>query len=443
MALPADFRWGVSTSAYQIEGGVSDGGRLPSIWDDFVRTPGAIDNGDTGDIACDSYHRWPDDLSLIESLGVDSYRFSIAWPRIQPAGSGAINQAGLDYYDRLIDDLLQAGIHPFATLYHWDLPSTLQPAGGWVARDTASRFADFAATVAKHFGDRVTDWTTLNEPLCSAWIGHLEGRMAPGTRDLRSAVRASAHLLLGHGLATEAVRASAPRTPSVGLVLNLSPCEPATDTAADRAAAERADGHTNRWWLDPLFGRGFPADMQACYQVELPLGPDDLATISTPLDFVGVNYYFRMKVSADPRVATLGFSQVPVAGAVTTALGWEVYPQGLEDMLLRVSKEYEVPALLVTESGSAWPDVPDHRGYVRDHERAAYLTDHIDATANAVAKGAPVRGFYAWSLMDNFEWSYGYEPRFGLAYVDYETQRRTIKLSGQRYRELIAQHRAG
>jgi beta-glucosidase len=440
-ALPEDFLWGVATSSYQIEGGVAEDGRGPSIWDDFCRVPGAIDNGDTGDIACDSYRRWPQDLDLLKQLGVNSYRFSVAWPRVQPTGQGPVNTAGLDYYDRLVDDLLAAGIRPFTTLYHWDLPSALQQTGGWASRATAARFADYSALVAARLGDRVTDWATLNEPLCSAWIGHLEGRMAPGIRDLRSAVHASYHLLLGHGLAVQAVRAAAPRTPSLGCVLNLNPCEPATESAADALATERADGHANRWWLDPLHGRGFPTDMVDLYGIELPTRPEDRDTIAAPMDFLGVNYYFRMKVAADAKVATLGFSQVPVEGAQTTALGWEVYPQGLEDTLMRLTKEYEVAALYVMENGSAWHDEPDANGYVADHERAAYLLDHVDAMANAAAQGAPMRGYFAWSLMDNFEWSYGFWPRFGLAYIDYQTQARTLKLSGGTYRQLVAGHR--
>src|SRR5450830_1532792 len=441
-ALPEDFRWGVATSSYQIEGGVAEDGRGPSIWDDFCRVPGAIDNGDTGDIACDSYRRWPQDLDLLKQLGVNSYRFSVAWPRVQPTGQGPVNTAGLDYYDRLVDDLLAAGIRPFTTLYHWDLPSALQQTGGWVARETAARFADYSALVAARLGDRVTDWATLNEPLCSAWIGHLEGRMAPGIRDLRSAVHASHHLLLAHGLAVQALRSAATTTPSVGIVNNLSPCEPATDTPSDIEAAMRADGHINRWWLDPLVDRGYPADMVELYGIELPVVQGDMETIATPLDFLGLNYYFRQMIAADTTVATLGFRQVPVEGATTTALGWEVHPAGMEEMLLRLTKDYDAPALYVTESGSAWTDEPDANGYVADHERTAYLLDHVDAVANAVAQGAPVRGYFAWTLLDNFEWAYGYWPRFGLAYVDYATQRRVLKLSGETYRDLIDRNRA-
>ena len=437
-ALPADFVWGVSTAAVQIEGAVAEDGRLPSIWDDFTRVPGAIAGGDTVEVVSDSYHRWPEDLDLLEQLGVGSYRFSIAWPRVQPTGVGPANPPGLDHYDRMVDDLLAAGIRPFVTLYHWDLPSALQDDGGWVARDTAQRFADYASVVGARLGDRVADWTTINEPLCVAWLGHLEGRMAPGVRDWRSAVRTSYHLLLAHGLGAQALRAAAPRPVSVGLVANLSQCEPATDSPDDVAAAWRADGHTNRWWLDPLYGKGFPSDMRSLYGIELPEQPGDAEVITTPTDFLGVNYYFRMKIAADPAVATLGYRQVPVPGAPTTALGWEVYAQGLEDLLMRVTKDYEVPAVYVTESGSAWDDRPDENGYVDDPERTAYLMDHIAAVARAYAQGAPVKGYYAWSLLDNFEWDYGLAPRFGLAYVDYATQRRTLKASGRAYAELIA-----
>ena len=440
--LPADFLWGTATSAFQTEGSTSADGRLPSIWDDFGRTPGAVEGGDTGEVACDSYRRWPEDLDLLRQLGVSSYRFSVAWPRIQPTGRGPANVAGLDHYDQMVDDLLEAGIRPFTTLYHWDLPSALQHTGGWTSRETSYRFAEYATIVAERLGDRVSEWVTLNEPLCSAWIGHMEGRMAPGMRDLRSAVHASHHLLLAHGLAVQALRSVAAKTPSVGIVNNLSPCEPATDTPTDIEAAMRADGHINRWWLDPLVGRGYPVDMVELYGIELPVRQGDMETIATPLDFLGLNYYFRQKIAADPTVATLGFRQVPVEGASTTALDWEVHPAGLEEVLLRLTKDYDAPALYVTENGSAWTDEADANGYVADHERTAYLLDHVDAVAEAVAKGAPVRGYFAWTLLDNFEWAYGYRPRFGLAYVDYVTQRRVLKLSGETYRDLIDRNRA-
>ena len=436
--LPADFRWGVATSSFQIEGATRADGRGPSIWDDFGRVPDAIEGGDTGEVACDSYRRWDEDLALLRELGVNSYRFSIAWPRVQPDGAGAVNRAGLDHYARMVDDLLAAGIEPFPTLYHWDLPSALQHRGGWVARETAERFADYASLVVGALGDRVKRWTTLNEPLCTAWIGHLEGRMAPGVRDLRSAVFAGYHQVLAHGLGSSAIRAAAADT-QVGIVLNLSPIEPATDSEADQLAAVRADGHVNRWWLDPVHGRGFPADMVELYGVDLPAVASDHVPMSAPLDFLGVNYYFRQRIAADPTVATLGFRQVPVPGAVTTALDWEVHPQGLADILLRVAKEYDSPSLLVTENGSAWADEPDADGHVEDVERRDYLVDHVAAVRAAAVQGAPVHGYYHWSLLDNFEWAYGYWPRFGLTRVDYATQRRTLKLSGQTYARLIAE----
>jgi beta-glucosidase len=439
--LPSDFLWGAATSAFQIEGALRQDGRQPSIWDDFCRAPYAIDGGDDGETACESYLRWPQDLALLKQIGVGSYRFSLAWPRVQPTGQGPVNAAGLDYYERVVDDLLRAGIHPFVTLYHWDLPSALQEKGGWVSRDTAARFAEYAGLVAQRLGDRVTDWVTVNEPLCSAWLGHLDGRMAPGTRDLRGAVHASYHLLLAHGLAASALRSTAAAAPRIGIVNNLSPCEPASDRDEDVLAALRADGHTNRWWLDPVHGDGFPADMVEVYGIDLPARPGDLDTIAAPLDFLGLNYYFPMQVAADPTVATLGFRQVPPTDAPVTAMGWEVSPQGLEDLLVRLLEEYDVPAVYVTENGSAWLDEPDASGYVVDDKRAAYLVEHVEAVARAAAKGVPVKGYFAWSLMDNFEWSYGYWPRFGLAYVDYPTQRRTLKRSGEVYRDLIARYR--
>jgi beta-glucosidase len=439
--LAPDFRWGAATAAYQIEGAVAEDGRSPSIWDTFCRVPGAIDNGDTGDIACDHYHRWPEDIGLMRRLGLDSYRFSIAWPRVLPDGTGRVNAAGLDFYDRLVDSLLDAGVTPFPTLYHWDLPQVLQDRGGWPARETAYAFAEFASVVGERLGDRVTDWFTINEPLCSAWIGHLEGTMAPGIKDLSLAVPASHHLLLGHGLATAALRASAPRPVRIGAVLNLSPCDPASDADADVAAAVRADGHTNRWWLDPLYGRGYPADMIDVYGIEPPVRDGDLETIAAPMDHFGLNYYFRQVVTDDP-IGDPPFARlVSVPDWTLTAMGWEVYADGLEQLLVRLSDEYGVRRIYVTENGSAWPDEIEPDGNVEDKDRIAYLEQHLEACLRAAAHGAPVAGYFAWSLMDNFEWAYGYAKRFGLVHVDYETQRRTIKASGYRYADIIRTHR--
>ncbi|PVC93747.1 GH1 family beta-glucosidase [Streptomyces sp. CS147] len=440
-ALPADFTWGVATAAYQIEGAVAEDGRSPSIWDTFSHTPGKVDGGDTGDTACDHYHRVPEDIGLIKRLGADAYRFSVAWPRVVPGGDGPVNKAGLDFYDRLVDGLLEAGVTPFATLYHWDLPQVLQDRGGWTVRETSEHFAAYASHVVERLGDRVKDWATLNEPLCSAWIGHLEGRMAPGLTDLTAAVRASYHLHLGHGLAVQAIRAASSDA-RVGIVNNLSPIEPASASEADIAAARRADGHINRWWLDPILGRGHPQDMVEEYGVELPLQPGDLETIAAPLDWLGLNYYFRQIVTADPDGPAPRAKQVSVPGARLTHMDWEVHAEGLEQLLLRLTEEYGVGRIYVTENGSAYEDVVAADGSVHDPERVRYLEEHLAACARAVAEGAPLAGYFAWSLMDNFEWAYGYDKRFGLVHVDYATQRRTVKSSGLRYAELIREHAA-
>lgn len=439
--LPSDFVWGVATSSYQIEGAHDVDGRLPSIWDTFCKQPGAIDNGDTGDVACDHYHRWREDVGIIKQLGVDAYRFSIAWPRVIPTGTGAVNQKGLDFYSELVDDLLEKGITPFVTLYHWDLPQALQDKGGWPSRDTAYAFADYATTVVEALSDRVVNWTTLNEPLCSAWLGHLAGVMAPGIKDIRAAVPASFHLHLAHGLGVQAIRAAARLTPSVSIVNNLSPAVPASDRPEDQAAAVRSDGHTNRWWLDPIFGRGYPEDMVRVYGVEPPVQGDDLTTIAPSLDALGVNYYFREVVRDNPEGDGARVAAVRVPGAVETAMDWEVYPQGLEDILVRVAQDYAPPQIYVTENGSAWVDEVGPDGSIDDPGRTDYLRTHLEACAGAIGRGAPIAGYFAWSLLDNFEWAYGYDKRFGLVHVDYATQKRTIKGSGRFFADTIAQHR--
>ncbi|MFG3198519.1 GH1 family beta-glucosidase [Streptomyces sp. NPDC048208] len=440
-ALPADFRWGTATSAYQIEGAVAEDGRSPSIWDTFSHTPGKIDGDDNGDTACDHYHRWREDIGLMRRLGLDSYRLSIAWPRVMPGGDGPVNAKGLAFYDQLTDALLEAGITPSVTLYHWDLPQVLQDRGGWPERETAEHFAAYASAVAGRLGDRVTHWTTLNEPLCSAWIGHLEGKMAPGWTDLTAAVRASYHLLLGHGLATQAIRAVAP-TAEVGIVNNLSTVHPATDSPEDAAAARRQDGHVNRWWLDPVHGRGFPADMVEVYGVELPEKPGDLETIATPLDWLGLNYYMPAHVAADPEGPAPYTRPVRREGVPRTGMDWEIDASGIETLLLRLTEEYGARKLYVTENGSSFPDLVGPDGTVDDPERRDYLETHLAACASAARKGAPLAGYFAWSLLDNFEWAYGYAKRFGLFHVDYATQARTMKASGRRYAEIIDAHRS-
>ncbi|MFD3324895.1 GH1 family beta-glucosidase [Streptomyces sp. NPDC058701] len=439
-AFPQDFAWGTATSAYQIEGAVKEDGRGPSIWDTFSHTPGKVDNGDTGDEACDHYHRWPQDISLMKQLGTNAYRMSIAWPRVVPDGSGPVNARGLDFYDQVIDGLLEAGITPSVTLYHWDLPQALQDRGGWTVRETAEHLATYTTAVAERLGDRVTQWATLNEPLCSGWIGHLEGRMAPGLTDLTAAVRASYHLLLGHGLATQALRAAAPGA-RIGLVTNHSTVVPATDHPEDVAAAVRMDGHTNRWWLDPVYGRGFPTDMQALYGVELPERPGDLDTIAAPLDWHGLNYYFPATVANDATGPVPFAREVRLPDVPRTGLDWQIDANGIESLLLRLTHDYGVQKLYVTENGSAFPDTVGPDGSVDDPGRTAYLEQHLAACARAVRRGAPLAGYYAWSLLDNFEWAYGYDKRFGLVHVDYATQKRIVKTSGRRYADILRSHR--
>ncbi|TQJ91124.1 GH1 family beta-glucosidase [Streptomyces sp. SLBN-31] len=439
-AFPHDFLWGTATAAYQIEGAAAEDGRGPSIWDTYSHTPGKVAGNDNGDVACDHYHRWREDIGLMRRLGTNAYRLSVAWPRVMPGGDGPVNPKGLAFYDELIDALLEADITPSVTLYHWDLPQALQDRGGWPERDTALAFAEYASVVAERLGDRVTQWATLNEPLCSAWIGHLEGRMAPGLTDLTAAVRTSYHLLLGHGLAVDAIRAAAPYA-QVGIVTNLSTVHAATDREEDVAAARRQDGHINRWWLDPVYGRGFPADMREVYGVELPEREGDLARIAAPLDWHGLNYYMPSTVADDPSAPAPHVRSVRRLGVPRTGMDWEIDANGIETLLLRLTDEYPIRRLYVTENGSAYPDVVRPDGTVDDPERQDYMERHLAACASAVRQGAPLAGYFAWSLLDNFEWAYGYDKRFGLVHVDYETQKRTIKGTGHRYADIIRAHR--
>jgi beta-glucosidase len=439
-AFGPDFAWGAATSAYQVEGAVREDGRAASIWDAFCRVPGAVAAGDTGDVACDHYHRWREDVALMASLGLGAYRFSIAWPRVLPDGDGAVNPAGLAFYDRLVDALLEAGIDPHPTLYHWDLPQALQDRGGWPSRDTAERFAEYASVVAEALGDRVTSWATLNEPVCAAWLGHLRGVMAPGVADVRQAVPASYHLMLAHGLGVQAIRAAAPDA-RVGVVNLLTDCEPGSDRDEDVAAARREDGHHNRWWLDPIHGRGLPADMIEEYGVEPPVRPGDLEAIAAPLDWLGVNYYRRSVNVADPGGPPPRARQITPDGTPRTGMDWEIHPDRLETILVRVTEEYAPRSVMVTENGSAYTDTVTDDGAVHDPERTAYLEGHLAACASAIRKGVPLDGYFAWSLLDNFEWAYGYAQRFGLVHVDFGTQKRTVKDSGRRYTEIIRAHR--
>jgi beta-glucosidase len=451
-SLPPGFRWGVATSAYQIEGAVHEDGRTASIWDTFCRVPGAVVNGDTGDVACDHYHRMPQDVALIRDLGLDTYRFSVAWPRVQPGGRGPANPAGLAFYDRLVDELLGRGIDPWVTLYHWDLPQELEDAGGWPARDTADRFADYAMLVFDHLGDRVRTWTTLNEPWCSAMLGYAHGVHAPGRRDFAAAINAVHHLLLGHGLATRRMRAAAAGPVELGITLNMGSAEPETDSELDRAAVRRSDGLSTRIYLDPLrYGR-YPADVVAdlaARGVELPLRPGDLEIISTPIDVLGVNYYTGNVYSGvDENGRSRDADGNPVQRAVsrglpTTAMGWEVVPEGLTDLLVRLSRHYPGLPVVITENGAAFVDRPDETGSVHDDDRIAYLATHIAAVAAARQAGADVRGYFVWSLLDNFEWAEGYEKRFGIVRVEYDTQARIPKQSALWYRDTVRRVRGG
>ncbi len=438
--FPDGFIWGAATASYQIEGAVHEDGRGESIWDRFSHTSGKVVNGDTGDIACDHYHRWPDDIALMRELGVGAYRFSTAWPRIIPAGRGAPNEQGLAFYDRLVDGLLENGITPWVTLYHWDLPQVLEDQNGWVNRATADAFAEYVDVVTRRLGDRVKDWITLNEPWCSSFLGYFNGHHAPGRTEPRIWLETVHTLLFGHGKATEIVRRNVPNA-RVGITLNLSQTYPAGETEADQAAARRWDGFFNRWFLDPLYGRGYPEDMQALYGTTVPQGPpSDFDTMAAKTDFLGLNYYNPTFIRDDPGGNMLGVQSVHVEGEYTE-MDWLVYPQGLYDLMQRVARDYPTGPLYVTENGAAYPDLAPVDGRVRDPERTRYYALHLDACRRAIADGVPLAGYFAWSLMDNFEWAFGYTRRFGITHVDYDTQVRTIKDSGRYYSAVARQNR--
>jgi beta-glucosidase len=437
-SFPPDFIWGAATSSYQIEGAWDEDGKGESIWDRFCHTPGKIANGDTGDVASDHYHRWREDVALMGEMGLHAYRFSIAWSRLLPEERGRVNQPGLDFYDRLVNGLLEAGIEPFVTLYHWDLPQALQDQGGWPARATAEAFVEYADLASRILGDRVTYWMTLNEPYVSAFVGYLEGRHAPDHSDLDEALAAAHHLLLAHSWAVPVIRRNSPDA-QVGIALNLSGQTPASPSAADRAAAWREDGILNRWFLDPLSARGYPADVVQHYG--RPLGfvqPGDVEAISAPLDFLGVNYYTRGVARSSVVPEAENVPQTVFPNPERTEMGWEVYPEGLYELLGRLHFDYRFPSLYVTENGAAYADQIGSDGRVDDPARVAYLKNHFTEAAKAIAAGVPLRGYFVWSLMDNFEWAHGYSKRFGLVYVDYRTQRRVWKTSAHWYRRVIA-----
>jgi len=454
LAFPPGFVWGAATAAYQIEGAVRTDGRGPSIWDTFSHTPGRVLGGDTGDVAVDHYHRYADDVALMAELGLTAYRFSVSWPRVQPDGSGAFSARGIDFYRRLVDELLAAGIEPWPTLYHWDLPQAAEDAGGWPDRDVAYRFADYAAAVHAALGDRVTHWTTVNEPWCAAFAGYASGEHAPGRSEPAAALRATHHLLLAHGLAAAAIRARRPDS-EVGIAVNLYPIVAASDADADLDAARRIDGLQNRLFLDPLLHGRYPEDVLADVRALTDFGhvrDGDLATIAAPLDMLGINYYSRHTVSGlpgDPRQAPssptvtaspwVGSEHVRFVdpGRPVTSMGWEIVAPGLVETLRRLVADYPTVPLYVTENGAAFDDEPDGAGRVRDRQRIAYLDAHLRACHEAITAGVPLRGYFAWSLLDNFEWAWGYSKRFGLVHVDFATQRRVPKQSAHWYSALI------
>ena len=433
--FPDNFVWGVATSAFQIEGAAAADGKGPSIWDSFCRQPGVIADHSNGDVACDHYNRWSEDLDMIAGLGVNAYRFSVAWPRVQPKGSGAWNEEGLAFYDRLVDGMLERGIAPFLTLNHWDLPDELQALGGWANRDTVYRFVEYAEGLYNRLGGRVASIATHNEPWIVAVLGYEKGTFAPGVKNRHAAAQASHHLLLSHGLAVQALRVRGCKA-QMGLVLNLAPIHPATDSAADIAKATLEDGHLLRWYLDPLFKGRYPQDVLDDLGPDAPrISEGDMAAIASPVDFVGVNYYSRSVVST-------GEAWDPLRnGREVTDMGWEVYPEGLTELLVRLHRDYPAPAFMVTENGGAFPDVLQD-GRIQDTRRTRYLSQHIAAVAEAMRQGVPMAGYMVWSLMDNFEWASGYEKRFGIVHVDYETQVRTLKDSANWYRNFLQDQNA-
>ena len=434
--FPPDFLWGAATAAYQIEGSPTADGKGESIWDHFCRIPGVIANGDTGDVACDHYRLWREDIALMKEIGLDAYRFSISWPRVLPEGRGRVNEAGLDFYDRLTDGLLEAGIVPFVTLYHWDLPQALQDRGGWADRDIAPYFAAYTTAVAKRLGDRVKSWVTINEPQVVAYAGYFGGEHAPGMRSLRLALSAAHNLHRAHGISVQALRAAAPDA-QVGITLNLTPMHPATDKAEDIDAAIISDGFNNRWFLGPVFYGRYPDDISQLLDFAFPsIEEGDMSSIKQPIDFLGINYYSRNMVRH--KDATLPFEAVRAQGGEFTAMDWEVYPDGLREILERVHRDYPLGAYYVTENGAAFNDTVTAEGEIHDSRRQAYLESHFEAVSMAIGAGVPMKGYFVWSLMDNFEWAWGYSKRFGLIYVDYKTQKRIWKDSARWYQRWLS-----
>lgn len=439
LRFPPDFLWGTATSAYQIEGAWNEDGKGLSIWDTFTHHPGNIWQNQNGDIACDHYHRWREDIELMKTMGLKAYRFSIAWSRILPEGTGRVNSKGLDFYQRLVDGLLQAGIEPFVTLYHWDLPQALQDRGGWPNRETAEAFVDYADQVSRAIGDRVKYWITFNEPFIVAWLGHLVGEHAPGHKSQAEMLHTAHHLLVAHGWSVPVIRRNSPQA-NVGITLDLVPMTPASSRFADRYAAWLQDGYRNRWLLDPLVARGYPLDVIGFFNYPMDfVRSGDLEIIATPIDFIGLNYYSRQIIRAR-NSAKEDYTPIPLPpapDAEVTEMGWEVHPQGLFDWLTRLTYEYRFPEIYITENGAAYPDSLAEN-VIEDTLRIHYLREHFVQAWRAIQAGVPLKGYFVWSLMDNFEWAHGYTKRFGLIYVDFESQKRIMKRSAHWYRQVIA-----
>jgi beta-glucosidase len=435
--FPPDFAWGFAASAYQIEGAAAEDGRLPSIWDTFARQPGAIADGSNGDVACDHYHRYPEDARLMGELGARAYRFSVSWSRVLPAGTGAVNQRGLDFYQRLVDSLLDAGVQPLINLFHWDFPQALQDRGGFANPEVVGWFTDYTALLASTLGDRVKDWMTFNEPACYAFLGHADGIHAPGLRHWPTAIRVADNQLRAHAAAAQAIHSMVDGS-KVGMAIDVNQVAPATDSERDRVAAAQWSSARDAWFLDPLFGRGYPALGLAAHRDAGHLeGVDLVDPPAGDLDYLGLNYYRRDSVSAwSDRAFDWEIGARP--DAEQTHMGWHVAPDGLRDTLLDLHRTYAPREIIVTESGAAYPDAVDEDGRVRDAARQQYLARHVAAVADALDAGVPVTGYYVWSLLDNYEWSLGYTRRFGLVHVDFDSQRRTPKDSSGWYRQLIA-----
>jgi beta-glucosidase len=437
ITFPDGFVWGAASAAFQIEGAWNEDGKGLSIWDTFSHIEGKVFQNENGDLAADHYHQWQADLELMAQVGLEAYRFSISWPRVFPEGQGKINSEGLGFYDRLVDGLLEIGIKPFVTLYHWDLPQSLQDIGGWANRQVCSYFSEYARTLAERLGDRVEYWITHNEPFVVAIAGHLTGEHAPGIQNISTALLVAHQLLYSHGLAVQAIHSAAKQKAKVGIALSLAPVYPSSDTDQDREAAKRVDGLHNRLFLDPILLGTYPSDMIEMFEPFFPkFSSDDMKIISTPIEFLGVNYYTRAVVQYDPDFPIIKATELKPQGNEYSQM-WEIYPEGLYELLNRLHTSYPSHELIITENGIPVPDGVDADKRIRDYRRISYLRDHAIMIHRAIKGGVPIKGYFVWSILDNFEWAYGYKMRFGIIYVDYTNQQRIIKESGYWYSDVI------